>query len=146
MENENHTKAKDIENWIHHISQPRSELGDFAICPFAKNSIYKIIECPIDSIEPIDGYEVIVYIVEETELETINQWVEHYNTKYPDWKFFEDCADYNTFINGVQTNNGIHNLIIGQPKKKLLQFREALKKTNYYSHWTKEYYKEIVED
>ena len=146
MENEKHTKARDIENWIKEVSQSRPELGGFAICPFAKNSYYKIIECPIDSLEPIDGYEVIVYIVEETELETINQWVEHYNQKYSDWLFFEDCANYNTFINGVQTNNGIYNLILGQPKKKLLQFREALKKTNYYSYWSDSYYNEIVGD
>jgi len=60
------------------------------------------------------------------------------------WDFFEDCASYNTFINGVQTNNGKYNLILGQPKEKLKKFREQLAKTTYYTHWDKEYLKEIL--
>lgn len=146
MENASPTEVKVIENWIKEVSQSRPELGGFAICPFAKNSYYKILKCSIDSLEPVDGYEVVIYIIDSSDLTTINNWVEHYNQKYPDWLFFEDCAEYNTFINGVQTNNGIYNLILGQPKKKLLQFREALKKTDYYSYWSDSYYNEIVGD
>lgn len=139
-------KAEYIKNWIKEVSQVRPELGGFSVCPFAAKAKYKIVECPIDKLELFDGYEVVIYIVEEEDLEIINQWVRHYNNTFKEWMFFEDCASYNTFINGVQTNNGKYNLILGQPKDKLLKFREILKKTEYYSYWSKEYFNEIVGD
>lgn len=144
MENEKSTKVKVIEEWIAKVSQSRPELGGFAVCPFASKAYYKIIECAVDNIEIFDGYEVVIYVIDCDDLDVINGWVEHYNNKYPDWLFFEDCATYDTFINGVQTNNGVYNLILGQPKEKLMKFREALKKTEYYSYWSPEYYDEIV--
>lgn len=137
---------KDIENWIKWISQSQPELGGFAICPFAAKSTYKIIESDIDKLKVESGYQVIIFVVNESSLDIINQWVEHYNNKHKDWIFFEDCASYNTFINGLQTNNGKHNLILAQPREELMNFREALKKTNYYSYWSEDYYREIVGD
>lgn len=136
----------DIENWIEEVSVVRPELRGFSICPFAKKANYKILQLDIDALYPIDGFDVVIYILEESDLETIQWWVEFYNKKYPDWMFFEDCASYDTYINGIKTNNGKHNLILGQPKEELLKFREALKKTSYYSNWSDEYYKEIVGD
>lgn len=136
----------DIENWIKEVSAVRPELGDFSICPFAKKANYEILEIDIDKIYPIKGKDVVIYVLGESDLDTINWWVEFYNKKYKDWLFFEDCASYDTFINGVQTNNGKYNLILGQPKEKLMKFREILKKTEYYSYWSKEYYDEIVGD
>jgi hypothetical protein len=144
MENASPQEVKDLNSWIDKVSQSRPELGNFAICPYAKNSHYNIVKCPIDSLVPIGGYEVVIYLIDSSDLNTINKWVEHYNEKYPEWLFFEDCADYDTFINGVQTNNQKYNLILGQPKEKLLKFREALKKTDYYSYWSDSYYSEIV--
>jgi hypothetical protein len=134
----------DIINWIKEISKSRPELGDFSVCPFAKKAKYEILKIDIDKLYPIDGFDVIIYVLGETDLETINWWVEFYNKKYNDWIFFEDCASYDTYINGVQTNNGKHNLILGQPKEKLNKFRDILKKTDYYSYWDKDYYKEIM--
>lgn len=136
----------DIENWIEEVSVVRPELGGFSVCPFAKKANYKILEIDIDKVYPINDFDVVIYVLEETDLETINWWVNFYNKKYKDWLFFEDCASYDTFINGVQTNNGKYNLILGQPKEKLMKFREILKKTKYYSYWSKEYYNEIVGD
>ncbi len=136
----------EIEEWIKRVSQSRLELGGFSICPFAKHSKYKIVECLAKDIEIEDGHDVIIYIIEETDLTKINEWIEHYNKKHNDWLFFEDCATYDTFIGGVQTNNGKHNLILAQPKDKLRKFREILKKTSYYSYWSKEYYDEIMID
>ncbi len=136
----------DIENWIKEVSVVRPELGGFSICPFAKKSNYKILEIDIDKIYPIKGLDVVIYVVDEEDLETINWWVNFYNNKYKDWLFFEDCATYDTFIGGVQTNNGKYNLILGQPKEKLKKFREILKKTDYYNYWSDDYYEEIVGD
>ena len=90
---------------------------------------------------------MIIYIIEDHfNLEEVQEWVEICNLKYTDWKFFEDCGTYDTFINGVQTNNGKYNLILGQPKQKLRKFRENLSKTDYYNMWDDSYLKEILED
>lgn len=134
----------DIVEWIKKVSEVRPELGGFSVCPFAKKATYEILKINIDKIHPIDGFDVVIYIINEDNLDTINQWVNYYNKKYKDWLFFEDCASYDTFINGVQTNNGKYNLILGQPKEKLKKFREILKKTDYYSYWDKDYYDEIM--
>lgn len=145
MENEKQLEAK-VEEWIRYVSNSRSELGGHAICPFAKTANYKIVECSIDTIEPVPGYDVIIYSINESHLDQIRSWCDFYNEKYPEWLFFEDCASYETFINGVKTNNGYYNLILGQPKDKLMKFRELLKKSDYYSYWSREYYDEIVGD
>lgn len=136
-----------ILNWIDEISKKRDELGGHAVCPYAKNSKYKIIKCKSNEISPIEGYDVIVFVIEDQfSLEEVNQWVEFYNQKYKNWLFFEDCKNYDTFIQKIQTNNQKYNLIIGQPREKLRNFREKLAKTDYYSYWEEEYLKEILED
>jgi hypothetical protein len=138
---------KDILEWIENVSEIRPELGGFAICPFAKKSKYKIVDCSVNDISPDDGYDVIIFSVEmDLTLDQINDWVSIYNNKYPEWKFFEDCAAYDTFISGIKSNNGKYNLILGQPKAKLRKFREILAKTNYYDYWNNDYLKEILED
>jgi len=138
--------VRDVEEWIQKVSQSRPELRGFSICPFAKTGKYKIVECSEEDIEVEENYDVIIYIIQESSLNKINEWVEFYNKKYENWLFFEDCATYDTFIGGIQTNNGKHNLILAQPKEKLRKFREILKKTDYYSFWTKDYYDEIMID
>ena len=136
-----------IFKWIHEVSEVRTELNGFAICPFAARSKFKIVKCDAKEIEPIDGLDVIIYIVEDDlNLEEVQKWVEYHNSIHKDWKFFEDCGKYNTYINGIQTNNGKYNLILGQPKKKLRKFREHLAKTSYYDLWEDDYLKEILED
>lgn len=136
-----------ILNWIRKVSEIREELKGFSICPFASNSNFKIIECSASEIEPIDGFQVIIYIIEdELQLNVVQYWVDHYNLQYDQWKFFEDCKSYDTFIQGIQTNNGKYNLIIAQPTVELRNFREKLAKTSYYDLWDEEYLKEILED
>jgi hypothetical protein len=140
-------KEQHIEEWIQKVSQKREALNGFAICPYASSSKYKIVECPVDEIIPIEGYEVIIFIVEDyLTLDTINFWVEYYNNRHPEWKFFEDCASYDTYINEIQTNNGRYNLILAQPNQKLRFFRGKLAKTDYYSLWDDDYLKEILEN
>ena len=136
-----------ILNWIKNVSEVRPELNGFAICPFAAKSKFKIVECSVEDIQPIEDYEVIIFIVEDyLDLDAINFWVDYYNSTYEKWKFFEDCGSYDTFINGIQTNNGKYNLILGQPTEKLRKFRENLAKTSYYDLWDKDYLKEILEN
>ncbi|NBO99027.1 MAG: hypothetical protein EBU90_02695 [Proteobacteria bacterium] len=141
-EKENH-----ILNWIREVSKVREELNGFAICPFASNAKYRIVECSASAIEPIEDMDVIIYIIEdEFNLDEVQKWVDICNSKYDEWKFFEDCGTYDTFINGIQTNNGKYNLILGQPTQKLRKFRENLAKTSYYDMWDDDYLKEILEN
>lgn len=136
----------DIIQWIKSVSQHRPELNGLAICPYASGSKFEIIECKAEDIKPIEGYDVIIFVIEDHfSLNQVQEWVSYYNQNYNGWLFFEDCKDYDTFISGIQTNNGKYNLILGQPKEKLRKFREKLAKTNYYNHWDKEYLEEILE-
>jgi len=136
-----------ILNWIREVSKVRPELNGFAICPFAANSKFKIIECNAEDIIPLQDYDVIIYIIEDYfDLDAVEFWVNYHNSIHEDWKFFEDCGSYDTFINGIRTNNGKFNLILGQPTKKLRRFRENLAKSSYYDMWDDEYLKEILED
>jgi hypothetical protein len=136
-----------ILNWIKEVSKIRPELNGFAICPFAANSKFKIIECSVEDITPIEGYQVIIYIIEDYfNLDAVQFWVDYYNQKYKKWKFFEDCGAYKTYINDIQTNNGKYNLILTQPTEKLRKFRESLAKTEYYNMWDDDYLKKILED
>jgi hypothetical protein len=140
-------KEKHILNWIKDVSKIRPELNGFAICPFSANAKFKIVECSAEEILPIDGYQVVIYIIEDYfDLKTVQFWVDYHNSIHEDWKFFEDCANYDTYINEIKTNNGKYNLIIGQPREKLRKFRESLAKTSYYDLWDDEYLKEILED
>jgi hypothetical protein len=145
MEDASQLEAR-VKEWIGYVSLSRKELGGHAICPFAKTATHKIVQCSIDTIEPVAGYDIIIYHINESHLDQIRSWCDFYNNKYPDWLFFEDCASYDTFIGGLKTNNGSYDLIIGQPKDKLMKFRELLKKSDYYTYWTEEYYNEIVGD
>lgn len=136
-----------IKEWISKVSKLRPELGGFAVCPYASIAKFKIIQCNASEIEIVSDYDVIIYVVESNlTLKQVREWVEIYNSRYSDWKFFEDCACYNTYINGVQTNNGKYNLILSQPKEKLNRYRQILSKTDYYNYWDTEYLKEILQD
>ena len=140
-------KERYVLNWIKEVSKIRPELNGFAICPFAEKSKFKIVECSAEEIYPVDGHQVIIFIVEDYfNLDTVQFWVDFHNKKHENWKFFEDCGTYNTYINGIQTNNGKYNLILGQPTDKLRKFRENLAKTSYYDLWDDEYLREILEN
>ena len=136
-----------ILNWIKEVSKIRPELNGFAVCPFAAKSKFKIVECSAEDIILIEEYQVIIFIIEDYfDLSTVQYWVNFYNSRYKDWKFFEDCGSYDTYIKGIRTNNGKYNLILAQPTEKLRKFRENLAKTSYYDMWDEDYLKEILED
>lgn len=140
-------KESFILNWIKEVSKIRTELKGFAICPFASTAKYKIIECSVEKIRPIEDYQVIIYIIEDNfDLYTVQSWVNFYNLKYNGWKFFEDCGSYDTYIQGIKTNNGKYNLILAQPTQKLRKLREFLAKTDYYNLWDDDYLQEILDD
>mgnify|MGYP006266456391 CR=1 FL=1 len=140
-------KEQHILNWIREVSVIRSELKGFAVCPFAAKSKFKIIECSVEDLYIHEDYDVLIFIVEDyLDLNAIQSWVQYYNSLYSEWKFFEDCGSYDTYIQGIRTNNGLYNLILAQPSKKLRLYRQQLSKTGYYDLWNKDYLKEILDD
>jgi hypothetical protein len=139
-------KVDEVRNWIAELIMPREELGNHSICPFAATSSFLIRETTIGGVSPISGVDVAIFIVEENV--TIDHLIDRcriLNEMYPDYIFLDDHKDDPSYINGIQSNYGIDNLILVQKKDKLLTARKNLKKTDYYTYWSEEFYKKIVE-
>jgi hypothetical protein len=136
----------DINYWVNHISQSRPELGGLPVCPFAKNSEVTIINTDGGDINPPPwAFDLIIYkLPDQYSIEELTDIATEYNNLYPEMVFLPDHKDKNTFINGVQTNNGRFNFILCQWRDDLQSARDKLKKTSYYTHWTNEYLKEIL--
>lgn len=135
----------DIENWINRTIETQPLLGNFPICPFARKASYTIIELlNIDTPLEFIDYEVIIYKLSDNyTFKDLVDIADMYNKQYLEYVFLPDGNRY-TEINGVQTNNGKHNLLLCQKREKLNQARKKLFQTNYYEYWNKEYLKEIL--
>ena len=143
----NEQKSKYISNWITKLSQIRPELGNFAVCPYASNANYTIIEQKLSQIVPNNDYDVTIYVVEDDiDAEFLYNAVDDYNRNCPDYKFIADHRDSETFINHVQTNNGKYNLVLCQSRIELTDARKKLAKTKYYDYWDENYLEEVLED
>jgi len=147
-------KASEVKEWIKEISVKRGELGGHAICPYAFSASVKIVERALNKLTlkaefvkfiEIENYEVAIFIVEDdVTLPMMLQTMSELSMMFSDYVFLDDHKDDPTFINGIQSNFGKHNLIIVQKRDKLLKAREQLAETNYYGFWTKEMYERIV--
>jgi hypothetical protein len=137
----------EIENWIKSVQQSHPDLKGHSVCPFAKANTYKIINCSINDIQPLnEEFGVVIFIVEDDlDIDYGYQKIKELNQKYPKYKFFDDFRDEPSFINGIQTNNGLHNLILYQDAVFLTKMRQILAKTNYYDLWDDEYLQKILE-
>ena len=143
----NDKKSKYILHWIQEISKIRPELGNFSICPYASGANFSIQEQKLSQSTPNDDFDVIINIVEENiDSNSLYNAVDDYNRNYPDFKFIADHGKSNTYIQGIQTNNGKYNLVLCQPRKDLTEARKKLAKTNYYEYWDKNYLEEVLED
>lgn len=138
--------------WLKQIQIPQERLSGFAICPFSKQIRGEpaMISTLIEDIEPPkakDINKILIYHVldEGITVEELENEVYILNSKYkPELLFLGDHKDRNTYINGVQTNNGHYNFILCQPLEDLRSARKVLAKTPYYSYWDEEYLKEIL--
>jgi hypothetical protein len=140
-------KEAHIREWIRKLAVLRPEMGGFAVCPYASEASYTIIECLVGDIEPIKGFDVVIFVVErELTPEDVDEWVESLNEIYPEYVFLEDAADRASYIGEIQTNNGYYNIILMQNKEKLRKMREKLGNTPYYDHWSDEFLREILKD
>ena len=138
---------KDLEDWVQSITKSHPDLKGHSICPFAKANTYKIVKCSINDIRPLDEeFGVVIFVVEDDlDLDYGYQRIEQLNESYRKYKFFDDFRDEPSFINGVQTNNGMYNLILYQNAEFLTKMRQILAKTDYYDLWDDEYLKKILE-
>jgi hypothetical protein len=134
-----------IQEWIKKVSVTHSELENISICPFADSADTKIVACNVEDITPVKGYDVVFYVVEDyLDLQSVRFWVDFYNKLYTEYIFLEDYATYDSYIQGIQTNNGKYNLILMQQRKKLLIYREILRQSGYYDNWTDEMMQEVM--
>jgi hypothetical protein len=135
-----------IKEWILKISLPQDNLGGMAICPYAKSAQFDLVESDgLDLSPPPWHFEIIIYKLPDSFTEQqLFDLAKKANFDFDDTIYLPDHKDRNTFINGVQTNNGKYNLILCQPKEKLKTARYKLMKTNYYSFWDKDYLNEIL--
>lgn len=135
-----------MDRWIEHLSVPQENLGNMPICPYAKSAKYKLIYADLDNIEiPAIDFELVIFVLPEYVTEDeLHNVCKSYNELYENYIFLPDPKDRVTIIAGIQTNNGQYNLILCQPKDKLLKARQSLANTKYYTYWSADYLKEIT--
>jgi hypothetical protein len=116
------------------------------ICPYAKGSEFELIESDGGDISPPPwDFELIVYkLPDNYSVDELTDIATEYNNLFPEMIFLPDHKDRDTFINGVQTNNGKYNLILCQWRDNLEKARSKLSNTVYYSFWNEDYLKEIL--
>ena len=140
-------KSRYILHWIKQLSKIRPELGNFAICPYASNANFAIVDEKLSQIMPNDDFDVIIYVVEDNiSANFLYDAVDDYNHNYPEYRFIADHGKTKTYIQGIQTSNGKYNLVLCQSRKELTEARKKLGKTSYYDYWDKNYLEEVLED
>ena len=143
----NDKKSRYILHWIDQLSKIRPELGNFAICPYASKANFSIIDSKLSQIVPKPDFDVVIYVVEDNiSAQFLYDAVDDYNRNYPEYKFIPDHGKTKTYIQGMQTSNGLYNLVLCQPRKELTEARKKLARTDYYNYWDESYLKEVLED
>ena len=140
-------KSRYILHWIKQLSKIRPELGNFAICPYASNANFTIVDEKLSQIMPNDDFDVIIYVVEDDiDANFLYDAVDDYNHNYPEYRFIADHGKTKTYIQGIQTSNGKYNLVLCQSRKELTEARKKLGKTSYYDYWDESYLHEVLEN
>lgn len=138
-------RVEEVKEWIKELTVKREELGGFSICPYAFSALVHVEERALSDVTLIEGFDVVVFIVEDDiSVASMLQKIAELNMIYRDYIWLDDHKEETTYINGVQSNFGKANLILCQKRDKLLQARETLHKTNYYTYWSNDLYKRIV--
>ena len=147
---------ENLKKWIDSVSETRNELNGFSICPCAKKAseehgiFWSYIEDHPEAfmlryLQILPVFDLVVFI-DKTKTLTNDELLcimDNLQKVMPELIFLKDHPDYPGYINGVNTSNGVYPIILAQPRDKLLQARERLKKTKYYDNWSEEYKNEI---
>jgi hypothetical protein len=136
-----------IKDWIERISKPSIGLEGMPVCPYAKGADYTIEYTDGSNISPPPwAFDLYIYVLPDLyDQDTVVSIAQEYNKLYADLVFLPDPKDRYTEINGVQTNNGEHNIILCQWRDDLERAREKLATTKYYQYWTADYLQEILQ-
>lgn len=140
-----------IEKWIQRLSIKHSELSGFSICPFASKAKYKIVESINDGITSvlIEQKDIaIMRFPDNLTADNLEALTAKYNHDYKhlDVWFLYDSYHEKNYIDRFETGNGEYNLILIQPYNDLQKrSKHLLENTKYYTHWSEEYFKKIVQ-
>ena len=58
----NEKKYNYILHWIKQLSETRPELGNFAVCPYASQAKYIILDEELKKVKPRMGWEVVISV------------------------------------------------------------------------------------
>ena len=109
----NDKKSRYILHWIDQLSKIRPELGNFAICPYASKANFSILDSKLSQIVPKPDFDVVIYVVEDNiSAQFLYDAVDDYNRNYPEYKFIPDHGKTKTYIQGMQTSNGLYNCLL----------------------------------
>lgn len=141
-----------VDKWVKKISKPQPY--GYPICPYAANARYHIFEHE-DYLslqlkaEYFDSENYDLYICFPTnqymDLSEAQRWEDNLNKLSKNTIIMLDHWKHPGFINGVNTGNEHRILFLIQDAKGLLKAREHLKTTSYYSNWSEDYYKKIIQ-
>ena len=153
------SSSKGIQEWIHYILEPRSELSGMPICPYAKlatrSKAYSIDNATLESISEqvrcadMNKNLVSIFVFEQylnhTEEELL-QITKELNTKYnpQDLVILDNDPRAPLVVNGVTTTYSECYLWLVQSLSDLNNKSKELKKTTYYDHWTQQQLDEVV--
>jgi len=148
---------KDLITWVQRLSEKKSELGGFNVCPFAKKAMedkkvflsyigFESESYILRYIESTPDFEIIVFynLIGNLDDEDLKNIISKLQSKRNDLIFLKDHPDNPGYINGVNTSNSKYPVILVQPRKSLEEAREKLKSTDYYDYWSEEYKNEIM--
>ena len=144
-----------IEKYLNTITKSQDKLDGHAICPYANKFKENILICETDDMKKMVEYytinfpadkKVVVIISkpEKYDYETLTNYCSIYQSDKL-WLAPDHPKHYNE-IGGIKTNNEDFAMILIQDREELNRYSNILKKTSYYSFWTKEYFAEIVTD
>lgn len=154
------TNIDKLNAYIKYLTIPQEKINDNPICPYAKKYLDKISHVFTDNMEEeIEKYygnfpkdmKVVLILSEDLKKYNVSKLVsltENNQSKFNNkdiWVAY-DHPNNNNYIGEVKTNNNYFAIILLQPLKELIELSNNLKKFDYYDHWSKDYYKEIVED
>jgi hypothetical protein len=131
----------DVVEWMAKIVKPQKGFNGVAICPYAKNASWSIVECEGMNID-VDQcqQEVTIFVlpkkISKSRLET---YASKLKKQYPEFVFLPDHRQAKTKMKNITTSNGKHNLLLVQQRKKLNDARKNLDKGSYYNNMTVEY-------
>ena len=148
-----------LNEWMAFIQMPRTELGGFAICPYAKQAItqksYDIQHTTVDTFtsildtDDIKQYDVSIFVIDNYQNYDVQYLIDYtmqLNQKYKirDMVILDNDPRTPMYINRVMSTFEHAYLWVVQSLSDLNNKTHHLQKTNYYSFWTQQQLDEVV--